>query len=157
MSARKPFTLRERARFTQFSYGRRPTNGWDQGDLPAPWAEGDVVRLVGEVGDNRLRGVRGRAFLDGDYFVVDTAFSVDEGDGWYFRVTAGEANRLGHLSSDRLHVFRGCDGVPDCDYMEAFELVESADPKGLELRERMLADGWSHEPAKRCPTCGGRR
>ena len=62
---RKPFTKRERDRMTQNGIGYRPKNGWGSGDLPAPFAEGDVVRLVG--GHTASRRRHDRAVLRGRY------------------------------------------------------------------------------------------
>ena len=41
---RLPYTRRQRHRWAQNGLGYRPTSGWSFGDLPAPWAEGDVVQ-----------------------------------------------------------------------------------------------------------------
>lgn len=154
MSHRKPFTKRQRKRIPQHGFGHRPTNNWGEGDLPAPFAAGDVVRQVAEVADGRLRGVRPVEIGDGErYFLVVTVFSVDEGDGWYFRVFGDHPD---DCSSDRLHVFYSDRGKQpgDTDYMAAFELVDTADPEGLALRQQMLADGWTHQRDPVCPTCG---
>lgn len=151
MSARKPFTKRERERATQGGLGRRPTNDWDSGDLPAPWAEGDVLHLA-DVGDNdRLRG------MGPGHYVVTYATSIDEGDAWYFRVWNGESE----WGSDRLHVVFPERCAPKswasepCNYMAGFDLVETADPDGLARRERMIAGGWAFvDRWETCPTCG---
>lgn len=128
--------------------GYRPTNAWNAGDLPAPWAEGDRVTMVNGSAVNRLRGI------DEGTLYICYATSVGDGDEWYFRVTDGD------LTSDRLHVAPvarrtgNWGDVGDVDYMAAFRLVGTADPAGLELRERILAAGWRppHRPV--CPTCG---
>lgn len=150
MGDRKPFTLRERRRWSQ-DFGHRPVNGWGAGDLPGPWCPGDVVALVEPFPDdgggyNRLRGQAG------PYFVVTCGFSIDEGDAWYFRVYDGN----GQGGSDRMHVaYAGrCDWTEPVDYMSHFRLVETPDPEGLALRERMLADGWAWTPHPRCEACG---
>jgi hypothetical protein len=136
VNARNPFNKRERARATQNGLGYRPKNDWAGGDLPAPFAEGDVLQLA-EVGDNdRLYG------MGPGYFVVTYAASIDEGDAWYFRVWDGKSDR----SSDRLHVVFAerstwTDGV---DWMRGFELIDTADPEGLATREHLLAEGWTH-------------
>ena len=57
---------------TQNGIGYRPKNGWGSGDLPAPFAEGDVVRLVGGRHE-RLDD------MTGPFFVVVCATSIDEG------------------------------------------------------------------------------
>ena len=167
MAAPKPFTKRERARLSQHGL-HRPVNAWGGGDLPAPWAAGDVVRIDQDRPTfdreflSRLRhGIVGRTYWTHHgrsehggriirhhpgFFVVDSAFSVDYGDAWYFRVTDGDTG-----SSDRMHV-----GFPErasryweghgCDFMAAFSLVETHDPEGLALREQMIAEGWSCPP-----------
>lgn len=141
---RKPFTLRERRKWSQ-DYGYRHRNNWGSGDLPAPFCAGDVVRLVGEPNE-RLRG------QTGPFFVVTYGPSIDEGDAWYFRVYDGN----GLSGSDRLHVASAdrCTWDEDVDWMACFELVETIDPEGLALRQRMLADGWSYTPPLSCPECG---
>ena len=70
MGERKPFTLKERKRWSQ-DFGQRARNNWGAGDLPAPFCAGDIVELVGTVPDdeggyNRLRG------QTGPFFVVTT-------------------------------------------------------------------------------------
>ena len=133
MSPRLPFNKRTRHRWTQNGYGHRPVNNWGDGDLPAPWAEGDIVELVDEsLAGGRLRG------QVGPMFVVSYATSVDEGDAWYFRVYDGAGDR----GSDRLHVATPASTYLVCDYMAGFRLVDTADPEGLATRQRMLADGW---------------
>ena len=146
MAERKPFTLRERRRWTQ-GFGHRPVNNWGDGDLPAPWCPGDVVVLVEPLPDdddgyNRLRG------QVGPHFVVTCGFSIDEGDEWYFRVYDGN----GEFGSDRMHV--AYDWPEPVEYMRCFRLVETPDPEGLALRERMIADGWSWTAHPRCEACG---
>lgn len=142
---RKPFTLRQRRRMCQ-SFGSRPRSnwGWDEDSIPAPFCEGDIVRLIADPPDEgdgypRLRGVRG------PLCVVTYATSIGEGDEWYFRVEDGVYEGC----SDRLHVI-----PPDIDWMASFELVETVDPEGLALREQMLADGWSYTPDPTCEACG---
>ena len=148
MTARKPFTKRERARASQHPLGMRPTNRWGDGDLPAPWAAGDVVELT-DCPPTRL------ADMMGPFFVVTTAFSIDDGDAWYFRVTDSTAD---DRSSDRLHVAcaERCSRywTEDVDYMSCFTLVETADPDGLALRAQRLRDGWSLPPERVCTHCG---
>lgn len=146
---RKPFTKRERTRMTTCGFGHRPVNDWGGGDLPAPFAEGDVLHLDAVPEYSRLHG------MGPGYFVVTYATSIDEGDAWYFRVSDGNE----FTGSDRMHV-----AFPDrcapgswepVNWMAPFDLVESADPEGLARRERMIADGWAFtDHWQTCPTCG---
>jgi hypothetical protein len=92
-------------------------------------------------GGDRLDG------FDPGFYVVSTAFSIDEGDAWYFRVSDGVRG------SDRLHVVyrdrttqTGWAFDGDIDFMLPFRLVDTADPDGLAVRARMLAEGWTLEP-----------
>lgn len=128
----------------------RPVNNWGDGDLPAPWCAGDVVRRVSDTANERLRGEIGAI---GDLWHVSYVCSVDEGDGWYARVR--------HMTtdgpvSDRLHVAYVARSSfdRDVDWMSAFELVTTVDPAGLALRGSMLADGWTFRPPPTCPMCG---
>lgn len=144
MSAdRLPFTQRQRRRMCQ-QYGHRPRNNWDKGDLPAPWCEGDIVRLTGDM-PSRLTN------QEGPYFVVTYATSIDEGDAWYFRLHDHTDGR-----SDRLHVASAArSSFPDdLDWMAPFELIDTPDPDGLAERERLLRAGWSYTPPPTCPSCG---
>lgn len=148
--APRPFTRRERRRFSrQAKYGFRETNSWNDGDLPAPYAEGDLLLLPEGIVNERLYQ---RLYGMGPgYFVVTAGFSIDEGDAWYFRVT-NHTDR----GSDRLHVAHKdrCSWDHDVDWMAGFELVDTADPAGLALRTQLLADGWTYQPPARCHTCG---
>ena len=152
MSARKPFTKRQRDRATQSGFGYRATNDWGSGDLPAPWAEGDVIHLAADAEvpePDRLCG------MGPGYFVVTYGPSIGEGDEWYFRVWDGSESH----GSDRLHVAyagRSDWGEHCCDFMASFTLVETADPEGLAKRERMLAEGWQYDPTPVCSSCGQR-
>ena len=128
-------------------YGHRPVNDWGDGDLPAPYAIGDRLELVernerlGDIGDGP--------------FVVVSAFSIDEGDGWYFRVAEHDAGPTGPVSG-RLHVASAdrSSFATDTDWMAGFRLVETADPDGLALRQATLAEGWTFDERGICPTCG---
>ncbi len=144
---RRPFTKHERHRWAQNGIGHRAVNNWGSGDLPAPFAEGDVVRWDGTPCE-RLRG------QVGPLFVVTYCCSIDDGDAWYARVYDG----TGEFGSDRLHIAWADRSThdEDCNYMASFTLVESADPEGLALREQMLADGWTFQKPFTCPTCGQR-
>lgn len=145
--APRPFTVRERRHFAarQTKYGHRPVNDWGSGDLPAPYAEGDLLLLPEGVENDRLYG------MGPGYFVVSAAFSIDEGDAWYFRVTNNDER-----GSDRLHVAWAARSSfeDDCNWMADFALVKTADPDGLEQREALLEAGWTWEKPPRCPTCG---
>jgi hypothetical protein len=147
MTERKP-TRRERRRIAEH-WGHRPVNNWGDGDLPAPWAEGDLVHWSGEPANTRLHD------MEPGYGVVYYATSIDEGDAWYFRVT-NKPDGYG----DRLHVAYAARSSEtwreDIDWMANFTLVDTADPEGLAKREAMLRDGWTLEPPDVCPTCGHR-
>ena len=151
---RKPFTKRQRERVPQSHLGYRPVNNWGSGDLPAPFAYGDVLFLSEEAfalghQEDRLRG------QEPGHFLVTYICSIDDGDAWYARVWDGK----GDFGSDRMHVaFEDrCTWDHDCNFMEGFELVDTADPDGLALRERMIADGWDFDLKWfTCPTCGHR-
>jgi hypothetical protein len=126
-------------------------NNWGDGDLPAPYAEGDLLWLPEglDVDGGRMHGMTGPG-----WFVVCAGFSIDDGDAWYFRVTNNSER-----NSDRLHVayLDRCTWDHGCDYMAPFELVDTSDPEGLAKRERLLAEGWTFRPPDVCPTCGSRR
>lgn len=154
MAKRKPFTKRERSYRLNSRFGYRSTNEWGSGDLPAPYAEGDVLLLTPEahaaMSDEQRSRLRGQG---PGYFIVTYAPSIDEGDVWYVRVWNGEA----HTGSDRMHMAFTERSVWDhpCNYMEGFELVETADPEGLAERERLIAEGWEFTDRwDVCPTCG---
>ena len=144
MSARKAFTQRQRRTLSTqngYGYGHRPRTEWGAGDLPGPYAEGDVLWLPEEGAHvERMRGV------SSGYVVACCAFSIGEGDEWYMRVSDGRCVD----ASDRLHV------IPGCDFLADAVLVETSDPDGLALRERMLSDGWTYTAPAKCPTCGQR-
>lgn len=152
MSDRLPFNKRERKRLCyQDGFEYRSRNDWGMGNLPAPWAEGDIVELVGP------RPMHGYYDLlqdmEGPFFVVVAGFSIDEGDAWYFRVTDGSGGNLAG-NSDRLHFApvarrskRGWRTSGDIDDMRPFRLVDTSDPEGLSERVRLLAEGWE------LPTC----
>lgn len=137
---------------TMSRLGHRPVNNWGDGDLPAPYAEGDTIRVPdGARALDRMHGMG-----PGRYRVV-YATSIDEGDAWYFRLAP--RFRAYDECSDRLHVAYAdrsatwCAG--DVDWLAGCELVKTADPDGLALRERMLAEGWAApKPWVTCPTCG---
>lgn len=122
----------------------RPRNDWGMGDLPAPWAEGDILVLARTPDpDTHARIV---AHLDprpdwlelGSTWRVTAAFSIDAGDGWYFRVAPTGTEVTG--CSDRLHVTTHW--TEAADFMAPFDLLATPDPEGLAERVRLLAAGW---------------
>lgn len=146
MAKRLPFTKVERRRWSQHQFGHRPVNDWGSGDLPAPWAAGDIIEVP--EGSGPIKRLNAEPGL----YVVDAAFSIDEGDAWYFRVTDGSS------SSDRLHVAYAERSTWDKDvnWLEGCTLVDTADLDGLALRERMIADGWGLIRSEMaCPRCNG--
>lgn len=159
MGERLPFTKKERERIIRGRtsgrlalherYGHRPVNHWGDGDLPGPWAVGDIVRIPegARAFDQRVQEGPGN-------YVVVTAFSIDAGDAWYFRVS-----KTGEDCSDRLHVAYAARSTQppwdeDLDFLEGCTLVDTADPAGLELREQMLAAGWALPQKEGCSMCG---
>ncbi len=149
-----PFTMKERREISQHTFGHRPLCDWGEGDLPAPFAAGDVLWLPPATRMGSFEG-RLKGMPPGQHFLVDTAFSVDEGDGWYFRVTPEVLEEGRAWGSDRLHVFSygRSDVDEDIDYMAPFVMVDTADPEGLARRNEMIAAGWRYEPGP-CPCCG---
>lgn len=128
-------------------FGARPVNEWGSGDLPAPYAEGDLLLIPAD-----CPGITdGRISTGPGLYVIYCVFSVDDGDAWYMRATRPENDR----GSDRLHVAwadRSC-WAEDCDYLAGAVLLDTADADGLAKRNRMLANGWM--PRRRpCPACG---
>lgn len=144
-----PYTMAERRRMSQHEFGHRPTNDWGSGDLPSPWAAGDVVEVAdGSVALQRMDG------RPAGLYVVGTVFSIDEGDAWYVRLDDGDRS----WTSGRLHI-----AFPDrstwtnpIDWTEGVTLVDTGDPDGLADRRRMIDAGWglvcSSSP---CSRCGG--
>ena len=133
------------------TFGSRPVNNWGDGDLPAPFAEGDLLWLPEPYEVERMRGMG-----QPGWYVVTYATSIDEGDAWYFRVTNDPEN-----GSDRMHVIYAArsDSLgsdTDHDWMAPFVLVETTDPVGLAERERLLAEGWTYVQPPRCDACGQR-
>lgn len=141
-------------------FGFRPLNCWGSGNLPAPWAVGDVLDIP--PGAKALERMRGMS--PGRYRIV-CAFSIDEGDAWYFRVAALESSGP-QRCSDRLHVISDrpervsteISSVGGVNWLKGCRMVDkTVDPKGLALRQRMLRAGWSLTPRdeRTCPTCSG--
>ena len=134
-------TMRER-RTQSSNFGHRPTNAWGEGDLPAPWAEGDVIRLPADpTPDQATRfSIYGAPWEAGGIAIVSYAASIDDGDAWYFRIEVpGD-----YVRSDRLHVAWASRSTfdADMDFLAGATLVDTADPAGLAVRCRLLADGW---------------
>jgi len=127
----RTFTKRLRHDLTQNGSGHRPTNNWGEGTLPAPWAEGDIVRV--DAGAKALERMNG---MGPGVYVISYATSIHEGDAWYFRVTDGGRG------SDRLHVWTDAWVEEPEDWMAGVTLVETDDPDGLAKRVRMLNEGW---------------
>lgn len=131
----------------------RPRNDWGMGDLPAPWAEGDLLVLARTPDPETHKRIV--AHLDprperleiGSAWYVTGAFSIDEGDGWYFRVAPHGAQVDG--GSDRLHVTAPGRWTEAADFMAPFDLIATPDPEGLAERVRLLAAGWpNHHPTR---------
>ena len=134
--------------------GYRPTNNWGDGDLPAPYAEGDVIDVP--EGARALERMQTYGTMGPGRYKVVYATSIDQGDAWYFRL--GKKLTGDDPVSDRLHVAYNdrteYDWGHDVNWLDGCTLVRTADPDGLARREQMLADGWTYERSKRCPTCG---
>lgn len=144
----KPFTVYQRKGLCyQDGYGFRGRCDWGMGDLPGPYAEGDLLFIPEDRTHDRLHG------MGWGYFVVAAGFSIDEGDAWYYRVSNAK-----HSTSDRLHVAWTDRSTWDHDqnWMDGWQLIESSDPEGLAARNRLLADGWSFTDPNVCPMCGHR-
>jgi len=149
MAKRLPFNQRDRHRSTQSHLGYRPVNNWGDGDLPAPWAEGDIVNVLADAYclQGNVRDGINRWWYPG-FAVIAYVCSIDEGDAWYVRLCNGKPGPNGPEweSSDRLHIAHGSRTVSlqaDVDLMAGVELVDTADPEGLALRNQMIAEGWS--------------
>lgn len=126
-------------------------SSWGSGDLPAPFAITDVVHIP--EGAKALERMHGMG--PGRYEIV-TAYSINEGDAWYFRVASNR--RATSPCSDRLHVIYAerCDGTWAKSSINSLEgcTVITSDPDGLIQREAMIAAGWQPAPHTYCPTCG---
>lgn len=126
----------------QCEYGHRPVSNWGSGEIMSPYAEGDLVYI----GEDAIAFTAGRIphswshspelCVPGVYVVV-TAFSISEGDDWYFRVIPYGYPDEG---SDRLHIIRG-----QCDYTGDWELILSADPEGIRPRSWIYAGSGEYE------------
>lgn len=137
----------------------RPLSDWGAGDLPAPWAEGDRVRLVRPPADPKQLDDMPLGYIGAagtEDLVVCSAFSIGTGDEWYFRVQMPGITRV----SGRLHVVaegRAAEWseLAGRDDMSCFDLVETSDPDGLVKRNGLLAAGWTPPPKPEpCPACG---
>lgn len=140
---KKPFSLNQRKLLSrQSQFGYRSKNNWEDGDLPAPYAEGDLIFVPQGATNERMN------WMGWGYFVVSGGFSIDEGDAWYFRISNDKE------VSDRLHVaFEDrCTWNYSVDWMSGrrnfnnqivkWQLIETSDPVGLVRRKHMLAQGW---------------
>lgn len=135
----------------------RPRSEWGSGDLPAPYAEGDVIDVPegarclqpDDDGEARVRTGPGR-------YVVTFATSIGGGDEWYFRIDPERPKRRQRRSSDRLHVVYAdrSDAAADINYLEGTRLVRTVDPEGLSRRQLLLAANWQPPCYDRCPECG---
>lgn len=146
---RPAFSMRQRRRLSQHTLPHRPTVNWGSGELPAPWAAGDIVQVSpGAAALERMHG-------DGPgLYVVDTAFSIDDGDAWHFRVDNGTGHGSGRLHVARPWPFSTWD--KPVDYMAGVTLVDTLDPVGLDRRARMIADGWAlARTGTACSRCNG--
>ncbi len=154
---------RERRRIVGASFGRRERCDWGAGDLPAPFAEGDLVRYPVDPTPDEWRWltfnahratVGSRLPSPGDLAVIEACMSVDEGDAWFVRLTdladAAPSARLRLVCADR------SSWPTDRDDTGGLTLVDTADPDGLAERERLLAAGWTLNQTEPCPTCGRR-
>lgn len=134
----QPFTKKDRQAISQHRPWRhRPVNHWGIGDLPAPWCAGDIVEVPDDApGLDRIPDGPG-------LYVISTAFSIDEGDAWYFRVGRFDADGE-YVGSARLHVVCAERSTwdEDCDYLAGVRLVHTDDPAGLAKREQLIAAGW---------------
>lgn len=141
----RTYTKRERSRIAYSTLGHRARSAWGEGDLPAPFAEGDIVDIS-----------EGAECLMGEHepgaWVVEYCWSVDEGDAWHVRLgRPGQPLPWRHpvAWADRSNYDH------DVDRVRA-TLIDTFDPEGLALRERMIADGWALDLSDVCPTCGAR-
>lgn len=129
----------------------RPVSSWGSGDLPAPFAITDIVDVPADA--KALERMHGMG--PGRYEIV-TAYSIDEGDAWYFRLAPNR--RDASPCSDRLHVIHAerCDNKwakASIDWLEGCT-VTTRDSDGLAKREAMIAAGWEPPHRYYCPTCG---
>ncbi len=142
------FTAAARRRIPQDGFGFRMTNDWNAGDLPAPFAAGDVIEVP--PGAKALERMHG---MGPGVYVVSYGPSIDEGDAWYFRLSGGGS------ASGRLHVAYAdrSSWDRDVDWLAGCVLLDTADPDGLAERRRLIAAGWTFTTDGPCPTCGHHR
>lgn len=127
------------------TFAYRPLCAWGDGDLPAPYAVGDIIDVpAGAKALERMVHAPGAGRYE-----VSSVWSIDEGDAWYVRLCykAFPASRRRRvvLYSDRLHVATAarCESFDeDTDWLAGCTLVVTADPAGLAQRNDMLAGGW---------------
>lgn len=132
--------------------GHRSVCDWGSGDLPAPYAEGDLIDVP--EGAKALERMHGMG--PGRYLVTYCA-SIDEGDAWFVRITPARRMRKGEQRewSDRLHLAWAprSTWTEDHDWLAGCTLVETVDPAGLARRAKLIVAGWSMPPVHKCPTC----
>lgn len=111
------------------SKSKRDRSRWGDGDLLAPWAEGDVVNIPADspaFADGRIPhswSKHPELSPPGRYKVVGV-YSIGEGDEWQIRVCPMQGRKvLWEESSDRIHMIPGV-----CNYTEGWTLLKSSDP-----------------------------
>jgi len=119
--------------FYQGPKGWRALNAWGDGDLPAPWALGDVIDVPQDA-----PGVLDGRLYHGGQWKITAAFSISEGDEWYFRASPlrDDGTTDWDTISDRLHQ------LADYNALEGATLVSTTDAEGLTAREERLTT-WS--------------
>ena len=124
-------------------YGWRPTSGWGDGPIPAPYAEGDVVFVRDS---SPLIGSKG--IPSPGLYVVSTVVSISESDLWYVKLARPGAK------TDRVYV--GSDKLFDSAGLVGVDLIESSDPDGAGERMTVVKSAKAHRRVVRsfCPQCG---
>lgn len=111
----------------QAAYGYCPTNGWGNGNIYAPYAEGDIVEIPESCPAWKDRMPHSRSKKPGlwkqtNLFRVVAAFSIGEKPEWYFRVSPViKGKTYWDEVSDRLHLIPG-----QCDYTVGWKVIEAA-------------------------------
>lgn len=108
------------------AFGHRPLSAWGDGDIPSPYAEGDVVFVP----DDCAAILSGRLESGPGVHRVVAAFSIGEGAEWYFRLSPMRPTGRGDRwttdtawTSDRLHQIPG-----KCDYTAGWTLLFTSAP-----------------------------